>query len=143
MATSKKKPEATTKKKPAPKAGPSATPAMGGNIVGRPQAIPFKKPGEQPSEGPLRQIDPLYLYDIQVFTGTAWILIGSVWFDAAQTEYWGLFQAWPTYNVGPNLWIYPTAYANTVADLKAFKAKVNLADPNHNSSFLKVTSTAV
>jgi hypothetical protein len=136
---------ATTKKVPAKKAAAPMQPVMGTAAAARPQAKPLPKPptgaAAAPKRHALKQIDPLYTYDIRVFDGTSWLKLGEVWFNTSGTEYWGLYQAWSTYNVGPNCWIYPIAYATTYASLTAFKAKIKSDDPSGDPSFLKITST--
>ncbi|MDO9016208.1 MAG: hypothetical protein Q8S73_19250 [Deltaproteobacteria bacterium] len=145
MTTTKKSPGSKTK--PAEAATTSAKPPMGSEVAARPAAKP--RPKEVTSAkaaaggGIIQQVDPLFVYDIRVFTGTTWLLLGEIWFDTAGTEYWGLYQDWATYNVAPNTWIYPIAYATTYSDLTAFKAKITSDDPNHNPSFLKITQTSV
>lgn len=148
MTTAKKSPGSKTKPTRATTA--SAKPVMGSEVAARPGARPLLKAAAaaKPAKaagggGIIQQIDPLFVYDIRVFTGTTWLLLGEVWFDTAGTEYWGLYQDWATYNVAPNTWIYPIAYATTYADLTAFKAKITSDDPNHNPSFLKITQTSV
>jgi hypothetical protein len=89
------------------------------------------------------QVDPLFLYDIRVWDGTNWLKLGEIWFDTSGNEYWGLFQAWATYNVGPNVWIYPIDYATVYSSLAVFKTKITNQDPAHNPSFLLITQTSV
>ncbi len=141
MATKKK---AVESKKPA-KAAKAAKPALGSAVAARPGTQPTPKPKAKAKAaknvGVIEQIDPMYVYDIRVFTGTTWLKVGEVWFDTSGVEYWGLFKSWSVWNNGPNLWIYPYALATQYGSLAAFKTHVNADDPDHNSSFLKITQT--
>lgn len=135
---------ATTKKAPVKsKKSATAKPVMGSDAAARPAAKPLPKPVKATKgiKKNIMQVDPLFLYDLRVYTGTAWTKLGEIWFDTAGTEYWGLFQDWAIYNVGPNCWIYPIAYATAYSSLTEFKAKLTIQDPNHNPSFLKITQT--
>jgi hypothetical protein len=136
---------ATTKKVSATKRVVAAPPVMGSLAAARPQAKPLPKPpagaAATPKRHAIQQIDPLFTYDIRVFDGTSWLKLGEVWFNPSGTEYWGLYQAWSTYNVGPNCWIYPIAYATTYSSLTVFKAKLTADDPSGNPSFLKISSS--
>jgi hypothetical protein len=138
MATAKKTAGTTAKKK---------KPVMGSEAVARPGAKPFPgaaaKKGKLASSSVIMQVDPLFLYDIRVWDGTSWLKLGEIWFDTSGNEYWGLFQAWATYNVGPNVWIYPIDYATAYSSLAVFKTKINNQDPAHNPSFLLITQTSV
>ncbi len=137
MATVKKTAGTTAKKK---------KPAMGSAAVARPEAKPFPgtaKKGKKALKAGVMQVDPLFLYDIRVWDGTAWLKLGEIWFDTSGNEYWGLYQAWATYNVGPNVWIYPIDYATVYSSLGVFKNKITNQDPAGNPSFLLITQTSV
>lgn len=137
MATVKKSAATTAKKK---------KPAMGTAAVARPEAKPFPvkaKKGKKALKAGLKQVDPLFLYDIRVWDGTSWLKLGEIWFDTSDNEYWGLYQAWATYNVGPNVWIYPIDYATVYSSLGVFKNKITAQDPAGNPSFLLITQTSV
>ena len=138
MATKKKAAES----KKAPK---GAKPVRGGEAAARPGAqAPPKAPKARAKAGKssvIKQIDPLYVYDIRVFTGTIWLKVGEVWFDTAGVVDWGLFKSWAVWNNGPNLWVYPYALASQYGSLAAFKTHVTADDPDHSSSFLQITQT--
>ena len=75
MATVKKTAGTTAKKK---------KPAMGSAAVARPEAKPFPgtaKKGKKALKAGVMQVDPLFLYDIRVWDGTAWLKLGEIWFD--------------------------------------------------------------
>lgn len=138
---------ATAKKTAGTTAKTRKKPVMGSEAVARPGAKVFPgtkaKKGKKSSQSVIMQVDPLFLYDIKVWDGSTWLKLGEIWFDTSGTEYWGLFQAWATYNVGPNVWIYPIDYATAYSSLAVFKTKINNQDPAHNPSFLKITQTSV
>jgi len=135
-----------TVKKTAGTAAKKKKPAMGSAAVARPEAKPFPataKKAKKSLKAAVMQVDPLFLYDIRVWDGTSWLKLGEIWFDTSGNEYWGLFQAWATYNVGPNVWIYPIDYATVYSSLAVFKNKITSQDPAHNPSFLLITQTSV
>jgi len=114
---------------------------MAGSLESKKAPKAAKAKAKAASGAIIKQIDPLYVYDIKVFTGTTWRKVGEVWFDTSGVEYWGLFKSWGVWNNGPNLWIYPCALATQYGSLVAFKAHVTADDPDHSSSFLKITQT--
>lgn len=127
-------------------------PAFGGELNARPPGVlPVKVPPPPKGKGKAKapvgrtwdQVDPMYVYDIQVFAATTWIKIGEIWFSTSGVEYWGLYKDWSVWNVGPNLWIYPYAYATQYSSLTAFKNHVTAVDPKGDPSFLKITQTVV
>lgn len=123
-------------------------PAFGGELNARPPGLsPVKLPPPPKAKakggGVIQQVDPMFVYDIQVFASTTWIKIGEIWFNTSGTEYWGLYKDWSIWNVGPNLWIYPYAYATQYGSLTAFKNHIIASDPESDPSFLKITQTPV
>ncbi len=100
-------------------------------------AGPNHNPRPQGSGGvAFQQVDPGFLYQVDVYNGTSWGKIGEIWAPNTQDEVWGLYQDWNTYSAGPAaLYITSIGNSNTYADLAAFKTAITGQDPNSKPTF--------
>jgi len=77
-----------------------------------------------------QQMDPGFVYQVDVYNGTSWGKIGEIWAPNNQAEIWGLYDFWSTYSPGPAaLYLSVLGSSSTYADLAAFKAAIKSQDP--------------